>query len=142
MQRADLIGTWRLVSCAVIDGSHVVAQPFGDAPTGILVYAPDGGMCVAITRAGRVRCQANDILAATTEEKVAMVDGYLSYAGRFEVVGTRVRHHVEVSLFPNWIDTAQDRNVRLDGDTLELTTDPVVLGSRVRVATMSWRRQS
>ncbi len=141
MKRDDLIGTWRLTSCVVLDGDRVVVQPFGDAPVGLLVYTREGTMTAAIMRSGRVRCNANDILGATTEEKLAALDGYLSYAGRFEVVGDRVRHHVEVSLFPNWVDTTQERIVHVDGDSLELTTDPVVLGGRERVATMGWRRQ-
>ena len=35
-------------------------------------------------------------------ERAEAAAGYLSYAGRYEVEGTRVRHLIEVSLFPNW----------------------------------------
>jgi hypothetical protein len=36
------------------------------------------------------------------------VEGFVAYAGRYSFHGDRVIHHVELSLFPNWVDS--DRN--------------------------------
>jgi hypothetical protein len=47
---------------------------------------------------------------------------------------------VNVSLFPNWIDTTQERIVDLSDGGLELRTEPVVFGGRTRVVRMRWSR--
>jgi Lipocalin-like domain len=140
MKREELVGVWRLESCDVSDGSEVVLRPFGDAPVGFLVYTNEGTMTAAIMRGGRKHCAANDILMATDAEKVSLVEGYLSYAGTFDIRGDRIVHQVEVSLFPNWVGMSHERIARIDGSVLELFTDPVLLGGRSRVAHMRWRR--
>ena len=32
---------------------------------------------------------------------------FIAYGGRYEVTGDTVAHHVETSLFPNWVGTRQ-----------------------------------
>jgi hypothetical protein len=48
----------------------------------------------------------------------------MAYCGRYEVHGDHVVHHIEQSLFPNWVGTSQKRFIELEGDRLTLTTDP------------------
>jgi hypothetical protein len=50
----------------------------------------------------------------------------MAYCGRHEVRGDQVVHHIEQSLFPNWLGTNQQRFIKLDGNRLTLTTDPAV----------------
>lgn len=140
MNREQLLGGWRLEVCDVLEDGRVILRPFGETPVGLLTYTADGTMAVAIMRSGRAPFNVNDILAASEAEKASSVDGYLSYAGSFELHGDRIRHRVEVSLFPNWTDTSQERIARIEEDRLILSTDPVALGGRVRVARMAWRR--
>ena len=135
----DLVGTWRLESCEVLDDGVSVQRPFGSMPSGILAYTVEGFMLAAIMHGDRVHPETADPFAATAAEKAALVDGFLSYGGTYEIAGNRVRHRIDVSLFPNWVGTTQERIVLLEGDTLVLSTDPGTLGGS-RVARLGWRR--
>ena len=61
-------------------------------------------------------------------------------AGRYTVHEGRVLHHVETSLFPNWVGGAQERRYKLDGDRLPLSTAPLLQGGRERRALLVWER--
>jgi hypothetical protein len=52
----------------------------------------------------------------------------------------RVVHHVEVSLFPNWVGSAQVRHYELAGNRLTLSTAPLLQGGRERRAYLVWER--
>ena len=58
------------------------------------------------------------------------------------VDGETVTHHVETSLFPNWIGTQQRRRWSLDpgGRHLTLTSPPLVLGGATRIQRLTWER--
>jgi hypothetical protein len=73
----------------------------------------------------------------------AAADGYIAYAGRFEVEETAVPtviHHVEISLVPNWVGRPQRRTVALDGDRLRLTAPPLEVAGRTTIPRLTWRR--
>ena len=140
MLRELLVGAWDLARCEVeTDGTS--AFPLGPDAVGLLTYARCGSMTVAIMRAGREPFQAADILLGSEAERATAAASYMSYAGRFTLDGDRIRHHVEISLFPNWVGTTQERIVDLRGDALGLSTDPIQLGGRIAVARMRWKRR-
>jgi hypothetical protein len=56
----------------------------------------------------------------------------MAYAGRYSFSGDRVIHHVELSLFPNWVGTDQQRSVELSGDRLILSARPLLLAGTSR----------
>jgi hypothetical protein len=43
------------------------------------------------------------------------MEDFVAYAGRYSFHGDRVVHHVELSLFPNWVGSDQERWVELAG---------------------------
>ena len=45
-----------------------------------------------------------------------------SYAGRYEFLGDRVVHHIEIALIPDWVGRTLERLVDLDGARLILST--------------------
>ncbi len=137
-----LVGAWDLVSCEVVSESKPRSYPLGEGAIGVLNYSPCGTMSVAIMRDGRPRFDAPDILLGSESERAAAAAGYLSYAGRYELEGNIVRHRIEVSLFPNWIGTVQERHVTVDERSLTLSTDPIDLGGVRAVARMTWRRRA
>jgi Lipocalin-like domain len=49
-------------------------------------------------------------------------------------------HYVELSLFPNWVGTTQERFLDLEGSTLTLSTDPVLYAGQQRRAYLVWER--
>ena len=140
MNSAAVVGTWTLESWEVVDANSAVDYPFGRTPVGYLMYDPAGYMAVAFMSASRRPFGAADILGGTPEEKSAAIGTYISYCGRYEVKGDRVFHHIEASLFPNWTGVTQERIVNLTGDTLRISTPPLLIKGKVQTAHLVWKR--
>jgi hypothetical protein len=140
LNASSLVGTWALESWESVDSSGEVDEPFGKRPVGYIMYGPDGYMSVAFMSAGRKPFAAGDILGGTPVEKNAAIGTYISYCGRYEIEGDRVRHRIEVSLFPNWIGTTQERIFSLQGDVLRLSTMPTLVKGRMQTGHLQWKR--
>jgi hypothetical protein len=140
MSSNPLVGTWRLLSWEnrTLDGQ--VSRPLGDQASGYIAYTQDGYVFVAIMGAARRRFVAEDLLGGSTAEKADAAETYVSYCGRYEFHGETVLHHVELSLFPNWIDATQERLVEISGDRLTLSTRPLLLQGRQQTAHLLWQR--
>ena len=122
-----LVGAWRLVSWQNQAADGQVTYPMGTDAMGYLLYGADGRFSVTISRKGRARFAASDLLSGTAEEKARALEGFVAYAGRYTFHGDRVIHHVELSLFPNWVGTDQERWVELAEDRLTLSASPLLL---------------
>src|SRR5215216_943552 len=143
MASNPLIGTWRLLSWenrSVEDGQ--LSYPLGEDATGYIIYNEDGYMFVAIMAPHRLRFAHDDLLSATKEEEALAEETYLSYCGRYDFLGDRVVHHVELSLFPNWIGGDQERLVDLRGERLTLSTRALLLRGIQQTAHLIWERVS
>jgi len=139
----QFIGTWKLVLWESRRSDGEVIEPrLGRKAVGWIMYDANGRMCVQIMRPDRPRFSSDDIWGGTSEEKKVAYEGYVAYCGTYEVneeEGT-VTHHVVLSLFPNWIGTAQRRFFELSGDRLTLRTPPIlVAGDRV-TSRLTWER--
>ncbi|MEU1529722.1 lipocalin-like domain-containing protein [Streptomyces fagopyri] len=141
--RKDLAGAWRLVSyraTAVDDGE--VVEPFGPRPQGLITYTPGGHMSAQIMRPLRPRFRHGRLEEGLPEELAAAAVGYLAYAGTYEIPeDDLVLHHVELSLFPNWVGTTLARVAGRDGDrlTLSLPEPGPIWGAR-RTGVLVWER--
>jgi hypothetical protein len=136
-----LIGTWRLISWenrSTSDGK--VSYPLGEDATGYIMYNKDGYMFVAIMAPHRLKFATDDLLSATKEEEAQAEESYVSYCGRYEFLGERVVHRVELSLFPNWVGGDQERLVDLRGNRLTLSTRPLLLRGIQQSAHLIWER--
>jgi len=131
-------GTWKLMSYEVRRADGMVTYPWGEHPEGRLTYAEDGQVSVAMMASSRRKFDAREMKYGTPEEKVAAVDSYISYAGTYEVNGNKVIHHVDVSLFPNWIGKDQVRNFQFDGKLLMLSTDPAPGDEKQKTGHLIW----
>jgi hypothetical protein len=109
-----LVGAWRLVSWENQAADGQVTYPMGADALGYVLYSGDGRFSVTISRADRAGFTAGDLLGGTTQEKARAMESFVGYAGRYSFHGDRVIHHVELSLFPNWVGTDQERWVELD----------------------------
>jgi hypothetical protein len=136
-----LIGTWRLVSWenrSLVDGQ--ISYPLGKDAVGYIMYNQEGYMFVAIMGSNRLKFAAEDLLSGTPEEEVQAEETYVSYCGKYEFRGDTVIHHVELSLFPNWVGVEQERLVELRGDRLTLSTRPILLRGTQQIAHLIWER--
>ena len=138
--RSALVGAWRLVSWENQAADGQVTYPMGTDALGYLLYTADGRFSVTISRAGRAGFAAGDLLSGTTEEKARAVEGFVAYAGHYTFLGDRVIHHVELSLFPNWVGGDQERWVELAGDRLILSASPLLLAGKQQVPRLIWER--
>ena len=140
MSSNPLVGTWRLLSWQNRAPDGEVSHPLGEGASGYIAYTEDGYLFVAITAPGRRPFVAGDLLSGSTAEKAGAAETYVSYCGRYEFHGDTVLHHVELSLFPNWVGVTQERLVKISGDQLTLSTRPLLLQGRQQTAHLLWER--
>ena len=138
MEMLGLVGAWRLVSVETRDEKGELVRR-GER-TGYLLYSLDGYMSVAFMKEGRPKFKSGDIRGGSAEEKIAAVNGYVSYAGRYTVQDDTVVHHIDVSLFPNWVGVSQERMFRLEGSRLTLSTPLMLVGGRQLSTHLIWER--
>lgn len=141
--REALVGAWRLVSYEAtdVDGGEVV-EPYGPHPQGLITYTPGGHMSAQIMRPLRPRFRRGRLEEGLPGELAAAAVGYMAYAGTYEVPADDfVVHHVELSLFPNWVGTTLSRVAGRDGDRLRLALpEPVPLWGARRTGVLVWER--
>jgi Lipocalin-like domain len=144
MNEQAFVGTWRLRSHESRMGDGRVRYPFGRDAQGYLTYTAEGYMSVAIMGTHRPRfLAANDFTEGTSEEQLAAGKQYLSYAGTYELREDGIiLHHVEISLFPNWVGGVQERFYTLEGDRLTLSTRPLQIRGQFRTSHLVWERAS
>lgn len=140
MEQSQFAGTWRLESVSLEEENGASSLPFGEHPFGYITYTADGYMSVAFMKADRGQFASGDSGDGTDEEKIAAAESYMSYCGRYEEPEDRVLHRIEVSLFPNWVGTTQERFFHFDGARLVLTTAPYRVYGKTQTARVVWRR--
>jgi Lipocalin-like domain len=140
MSSNPLVGTWRLLSWENRNLDGEVSHPLGEDASGYIAYNEDGYMFVAIMGPARRLFGAEDLLSGSTAEKADAAQTYVSYCGRYEFHGETVLHHVELSLFPNWVGVTQERLVKISGDRLTLSTRPLLLQGTQKTARLLWER--
>ncbi|MEA5621831.1 lipocalin-like domain-containing protein [Nostoc sp. UHCC 0251] len=136
----QLVGTWRLLSYEIQDTEGQVSYPYGQDAIGYLVYTHDGFMSATLTNKQRPRFISEDPIGGSLEEKAQATQTYLAYCGRYEIQDNQVVHHIEASLFPNWIGVDQQRFFEFEKDRLLLKTPPLLVGGKRRVAYLIWER--
>ena len=115
----ELEGTWRLVSFEIIDPDGNIS-PWGAQVHGTLIYAPlsksSGWMSASINRA----IEDGDSL-----------DSCLFYSGRYEYLGTELRHFVTEATDPHRIGKTLIRYPVWDGSTLKLKSPTQPWGTAI-----------
>jgi Lipocalin-like domain len=137
-----LVGAWRLLSLQTRADDGTVQHPLGEDATGLILYTPDGFMSAQIQASGRPVYADDDVHGGTLEEAAAAARGYLAYSGPYEVAPDgELTHHMDVSLFPNWLGHTQVRACRIGDGRLELSTvSPMVMKGKLQTAVLQWVR--
>ena len=146
----DLIGTWFLQEWDCTLNGKFHNHPFGQDAHGVISYAPSGRMSAILMKANRAKLSVPNLIQATAEEKIAVVDGYVSYAGSWRVEADQVIHSVDFSLLPNWIGTDLIRTISWTSEfsaadeqpQLILSTAPQTTRSgKLVVNRLRWKRK-
>lgn len=128
-----------MVSFEQVLSSGEVVKPFGDSPSGLLLYQADGHMSAHVCVRNPATLGSDDPELASVEEAAEAWRTYFGYWGSFKV-GTKERvivHRVEGCSFANWIGTEQVRHFRFDGaNRLILET-----GASSGCYTLIWERR-
>ncbi len=140
MGKEQFIGTWKLVSIEFRRSDGQLTYPMGRDAVGIIMYDANGHMSVNIMRPDRQAFATGDQLKGTPMEIKSAFEGFVAYYGVYEVNqenGT-VTHHVEGSLFPNWVGSAQRRFFEFSGNRLTLSTAPILMGGQQVTGVLNW----
>ncbi len=142
MLKDRLVGTWHLASAEgrQPDGSR--NYPYGQNPLGILIYDRHGNMAVQIVGRDRPVFKSMDQKGGTPQEAKDALDRAAVYFGTYEIEeqADTVCHHVQGSVFPNWIGTVQRRKATVEGNRLVLSTGLILVGGSEAEFVLEWQR--
>lgn len=137
----DLVGTYRLISFenfAEDDGE--VRRPFGDTPTGMIIYTKERYMSAIMARSDRANFSAGDILGGNDDEKLDAYTTSSAYAGMWEIVDDQIIHHLIVTTYPNWTNTLQPRNFDLTPTHFTLYPPAMLMQGKIRHGKVHFER--
>src|SRR5580658_217170 len=99
----SVVGSWRLVSWVEMETeSKSVHSVFGDNPTGVITYTPDGHMSLFIVDTKRKPPSGSK---ANDAEAVELYLTMIAYSGSYSIEGNKVTHKIEVSWNQAWTGT-------------------------------------
>jgi hypothetical protein len=135
------VGSWNFVVAEVVAPDGKKSFPFGETPTGILIFTA-GGQFAQIHVAGDVpKIASNNRLTGTPEEYATIMRRSISVFGTYSVNEEKktVTYHIVSSTYPNFAGEAQERTIdKLTADEF-INTNPNVAGGRGR-ATNIYKR--
>jgi hypothetical protein len=139
--REQIVGSWNFVVAEVVAPDGKKSFPFGETPTGILIFTA-GGQFAQIHVAGDVpKLASNNRLTGTPEEYATIMRRSISLFGTYSVNEEKktVTYKIVSSTYPNFAGEAQERTI--DKLTAEefINTNPNVAGGRGR-ATNIYKR--
>ena len=138
------IGTWALVASTFQAGNGEVTYPLGEQAEGLLVYDEAGVVAAQLSRPQRPPFHAADSTEERGEKIAAAYQGYTAYFGHYTIDPEQsiITHHVQASLNPNWIGSAQVRFFQFSPDQQQLTLSTPPMGRDKVVGQLIWRRLS
>ena len=138
---AAIIGRWNIVSWLQLYEDGRRQAPLGEHLEGFIRYLPDGDMICIIARADRADFTTGGQWNASDAEKAGAYSSMLAYAGRYRIEGDTVVHEVRTSLFPNWKNGEQRRQVRFEGPDRLFIEARLEQGTpEARTAQLAWTR--
>jgi len=111
-----IVGVWKLVSFErEYQAGGEREYPMGKAPTGYIIFLPEGRMTVVITGEGRTA-------PTTDQDRAGLYNTLVAYTGRYRIEGDKWITTLDVSANPAWVGTEQARSFRIDGNRLQEMT--------------------
>ena len=137
----QFVGTWKLVSTEekLKDGKVRPYEDFGPQGAGYLMYSADGYMCAELMKPDRPKWDD----PATAAQKIAAIEGFTAYCGRFEIdsVNHVIWHYPDLAWNPNYVGTKQSRPYRFEGNRLAFSgKTPLEYKGDVEQWTIVWEK--
>src|SRR5579862_39754 len=144
MLKDQFVGTWKLAGTEFRGSDGTLYYPYGKEASGFIIYDADGHMAVQIMGSDRPRFASDDMQGGSPDEAKAAFDRYIAYFGTYTVDETqsRVIHHMQGALLPNWVGRDQIRQFKFEGNRLTLTTPPTLRGGNSLVGMLIWERMT
>jgi hypothetical protein len=136
--REGVVGAWSLVSFDTDEGNGASKPRFGQDPVGYLLYTADGHMAAVLAGTHRPELKSPSGSSSTEEQRTHALANFLAYAGRYDIRGDRVFHHVDVSVFTNLMGTTLERQFKIEGDVLTIRTVPPEIWGSSNI--LVWKR--
>lgn len=134
----SVLGAWSLVSFDVDEGKATAQPRFGPSPVGYLMYTAQARMAAVLGGTHRPELHSPAGTGASEAQRSESLRNFLAYAGRYEIRGDRVFHHVEVSVFTDLVGVTLERQFKIAGDTLTIRTLPPEIWGSSNV--LVWKR--
>jgi hypothetical protein len=132
-----LLGSWKLVSASSIGRNGERNETaYGENPTGLLTYAPNGRVTSLIAYGGRKPLPMN----SRPEDQAEAFSTFLAYTGRYSVADEKVTHHIEISSIPNYVGKDLVRTVKFNGNRITLITPPTMVNGKFQSIELTWER--
>ena len=138
IDKAKLRGRWRIVEWVqrYDDGRRV--HPLGRSLQGFIQYDEERMFC--FISSGERAPLSGGQWTAPQAEKAGAFSSCLAYSGRYEIAGDEILHHVDLSLYPNWVGTTQRRRAVIEGTRLVIAARLEDLTKEARTAELTWER--
>ena len=142
MDKELFVGSWRLLSSEYVSEDGEVTHPMGQRVMGRLIYDDKGYMSVHHMSADRPAFASDDLMGGTASEIKAAFESFRGYYGTYSVDWEKniVIHHVEGSSAPNWSGKDNVRTFQFSDNRLMLTSTPMLMNGKSRVAKLVWER--
>lgn len=136
----QIAGAYTLARWTARSANGTVEYPFGERPTGNLVYTPGGRVAVMLAAGDRPNLSTDDIVGEGVDERAAAFSSFMAYCGEYAIEGDVVVHRITMSMFPNWVGVEQIRHFELSDDELVLQSPPFEIDGEMVVNELRWAR--
>jgi lipocalin-like protein len=139
--REQIVGSWNFVVAEVVAPDGKKSFPFGETPTGILIFTAGGQFAQIHVASDVPKIASNNRLTGTPEEYATIMRRSISLFGTYSVNEEKktVTFKIVSSTYPNFAGEAQERTIdKLTADEF-INTNPNVAGGRGR-ATNIYKR--
>jgi len=127
MKPHDIFGPWKLVSMEATNHKGEVLYPFGETPSGMILYDSSGYMSYTAMRSDRPKFASGDLAGGTAEEIKAAFEGFDAYCGTYvlNLEEGFITHTISTSRFPNWEGSEQKRFFQFSETQLIINSPPI-----------------
>lgn len=135
-----IVGAWSLIAFTEKDlHTGAVAYPLGQKARAAVIYTAGGHVATLFTSENR---QPPATLQATDQEATMLYRSMVAFAGRYELMGTKLIYRPEISWNEAWNGTVQERLFEVSRERLEVNSTPAVstLTGALTVFSLVWTR--